>query len=693
MSVSSIIASNQKIFDSLLPNPYPYPAQPNGLGAVLQTDNRAGDQDIIGVDNLQVAKVDNPLLGGNLTIGGAGQDLRIQGATNKGSLLVGNGTSSVEIPVGANGLILKANSATATGLEWGADAQGGTVEAVNAGTNINVGGTISQPIVNLASPLTSTLGMGTVALTDKVGSSGTAGQVLTAGTGGETLWATLSSGGINSVQAGTNISVNPTDPLNPIVSISQPLTTDLFIEGQAIQGFSTDTISQNETLILQTTNGIDTKLSFSHSDTAVPNTLLTELSCAPTLTKLKLNTYDNATLTTSDYENVATLGGTTQSIQISSPTSQFNSTINSGSNSQVEQTTITDATVSNQRQEIINASGTSNTYVYASGGTTQSTNFQVGATNSLTTQSYSQGATTIFQQSEASSVQARSRVVYTNATTLNSQGMTTNFGGCDFRQSAGATDFLLSTQTGGDTSISSTANITMTADNIDIGTSRFIYPTLTGSANYMDYNTTGVGTSGRLLLRQTAQGGQTNPILALQNSNLVGGVSMDIYKNKPGGGVNGDSLFVQSVYGNDNGATKKEYTRVSHTIRASSAGQEDGSIEMGCFVNGSYTNFIQLNGNDNLLTPNGEVNVLRPIDLSTDSQGIIKTSGTGSQNLILDASTSVGNGVIELRTKNATGGLTITGDKTQSNTAGGSSGQHLVITLNGNVYKIALLNP
>lgn len=41
----------------------------------------------------------------------------------------------------------------------------------------------------------------------------------------------------------------------------------------------------------------------------------------------------------------------------------------------------------------------------------------------------------------------------------------------------------------------------------------------------------------------------------------------------------------------------------------------------------------------------------------------------------------------------ATQGISITGNALQSGTSGGNSGQHLVITLNGQVYKIALQNP
>lgn len=574
----------------------------------------------------------------------------------------------------------------------GATGQSAGVQSVTAGNNISITGTSANPIVALQAPLTSTLGMGSVALTDKIGSSGTAGQFLSAGAGGETLWATPT-GVVASVQAGTNISVNAGDPLNPIVSIAQPLTSSLLIGDQSIQGTSTDGVSQTETLSLQTTGGIDTKLIFSHSDTSIPNTLSTELSCAPTETRLKLTTYDDATATTSDYELNSALGSTGEVITIVGVGNQLNSSVQGSASSLTEQSTVSYAGGTNTRQEILNAGGTSNTYVYSSGGITHSNNFQVGATNALTTQSYTQGTTTIFQQTEASSVQARSRAVYTSATTTNIQNMTTNVGGCDFRQSAGVTDFLLST-TAGTTVVSSTDNITISADNIDVGLDRFIYPTLAGVGNYIDYTTSGVGTSGRMLLKQATQGGQTNPILSLQNSNLTGGVALETYKNRAGGGVNGDTLFVQSVYGNDNGATKKEYTRVSHTIRASSAGQEDGSIEMGCFVNGTYTNFIQLNGNDNILVPNGEVNVLRPIDLSTDSQGIIKTSGTGSQNLILDATTSVGTGAIELRTKNGSAGsgagLVMNGNTLITTGAVTPSANYLCLTINGTVYKIAL---
>ena len=162
MSASGIISQNNgKIFDEFLPNPYPYPAQAPPLAQVLIAGQNAGNQDITNLNQLETTNiVQQAPIGGHLSIGGAGGDLRIQGATTIGSLLVGDGTSTVELPVGANGLVLKANSAQPLGVEWGTDASGGTVMAVNAGTNINVSGTIAQPIVNFATPTTSNIEIG-----------------------------------------------------------------------------------------------------------------------------------------------------------------------------------------------------------------------------------------------------------------------------------------------------------------------------------------------------------------------------------------------------------------------------------------------------------------------------------------------------------------------------------------------------
>jgi hypothetical protein len=78
---------------------------------------------------------------------------------------------------------------------------------------------------------------------------------------------------------------------------------------------------------------------------------------------------------------------------------------------------------------------------------------------------------------------------------------------------------------------------------------------------------------------------------------------------------------------------------------------------------------------------------------------INNTSSTGLGGIIIDANSSTSGtatGAITLTTKNGTPstttGLILTGTALQSATAGGSAGTHLCITLNGTLYKIALLN-
>lgn len=323
------------------------------------------------------------------------------------------------------------------------------------------------------------------------------------------------------------------------------------------------------------------------------------------------------------------------------------------------------------------------------------------------------------------------------------------------------------TSTTGDLQLSCNNNITMSADNIDLSTTRLIMPSIADPVGYVDMN------QGKTTIIRKDAGAQANPLLILQNDNATGSVAMEVYKNKPTAGIAGDVLFNQSVYGKDNGNTKQEYTRITHTIRDSSIGGEDGSIEFSCFVNNAIQTFIQINGNEN------QVNCLRQLDMAgnsiTSSVGrldLVTTSGpggdirlqpqadqdiqlfttgvsggtlitassgadatsvnttynshaiqttgsithrtTGSSLLALqsqgtggitiDANQTGGTGVltakgrtVTIATQDATAGsgtgLLLTGNTLLNATAGGNSGQHLCLTINGSVYKIALLNP
>lgn len=104
-----------------------------------------------------------------LKIGEAGDKLMINGAITKGSILVGNGLETKELVVGANGLVLKANSSQSYGVEWGVDGTGG-ITSVNSGNNINVNNTNPlAPTVNLLSPLNVNVDVGNIDIVSTTG--------------------------------------------------------------------------------------------------------------------------------------------------------------------------------------------------------------------------------------------------------------------------------------------------------------------------------------------------------------------------------------------------------------------------------------------------------------------------------------------------------------------------------------------
>lgn len=159
MSVGSIInPTTGKLYDDLYDHGG---GVAQNLNQVLTVGNSAGNQSAtdfndIGCVSIETGKVyqGNQL---SLQIGEAGDTLQIKGATAKGSLLVGNGVNTEELPVGADGLFLKANSGASNGVEW-ASVAGGGVATLTAGTNISLTGTATDPIVNVSNPIVLTNG-------------------------------------------------------------------------------------------------------------------------------------------------------------------------------------------------------------------------------------------------------------------------------------------------------------------------------------------------------------------------------------------------------------------------------------------------------------------------------------------------------------------------------------------------------
>jgi hypothetical protein len=181
--------------------------------------------------------------------------------------------------------------------------------------------------------------------------------------------------------------------------------------------------------------------------------------------------------------------------------------------------------------------------------------------------------------------------------------------------------------------ISTTGNLTMTADNFDLSATRMIMPSL-ASTDYLDYNT------GKLSIVNSSVGGTANPLLVLQNNNnTAGSVAIETYKNKVNGAQN-DTIANWSMYAKDYTGAKTEFARINSTITNSSAiSGNDGALNIWAAVNGTISNVFTFNGADN------ENNSFRPLDLTGNA---LKTS---SGNLTIDATASTGTGTITLAPK------------------------------------------
>lgn len=688
MSASNLLGFDGKLLPSVFPavNPYP-PGAAVGLGDVLQVNNSALTptgpplpQSITDVGTLGCADIQAPFgsilslnsdliqngITANLGILPAG-NLTLKGCQTKGSLLVGDGTSSKELVVPAgpplpNGSVLILDSNEPLGMKWGGEA--GDINSITPGNNIDITGPTANPIVAVRDPLNATLNLGSQNLTGGFPPLATSmAQNYIIGT----QFYDVGGSGVKSAEYAPTIMGLYTPLTNTGEVQIQPL--NIQVKGPNNSTPSSTKIEPTLTTI-ELLNGPSGAL---QQATITPQTLhyVSTDSGTPTLTNT--STYDNCSRTSVSLDN--TTGAT------------------------ATRTEIIDYTLQSRQQQ---------TLVSPSANTTSTINcnceiitsvpqayLQLLTDNSTSLISTGFGAT-------ANDTQAEMAASFTNTTSGSEyQGagnILCNGGGSTMTLTsaniAGASSQLLRLECGliGDALIEHTA----------VGSARNLDITSTGQINFNSTNIQSTATNFKLL--NSAAGGALNPLLTLTNTNATGSVAMEVYKDKPTVGLAGDPLFTQSTFGKDSGNNKQEYTRITHTIRNNASGGEEGSIEMGCFIGGTYANMIQLNGVD---TPDGEVNVLRPIDLSTGSTGLIKTSGTGSVNLTLDATTSAGTGDINIIAKNR---ATITADPAQavvlegnsielngaslvSVSAGSPTGTYLQLIINGTTYYVALLNP
>jgi hypothetical protein len=758
MSTSGIISTNNgKIFNDLLPNPYPYPAAPPSLAQVLQTDNDAGNQDIENLLQIQVTNVvQQDQIGGHLTIGGtpsnpgSGGTLRIQGGTDLGSILVGDGVDTKELVCPTTS---GATATTSTIYNWLSLANGQSKSfLVNDGTLFHQGYSI------------------TIVYSGSDSITGTITSVVA-----NLVTLTIVSFTSATYVPTTLISTTPPDPVTATSGGGDPV----FIFNPAVS--TPTTIAANSFLL--------TGLCYLYSAPAQPaqNITLTALSIGavnPTTSAFTIPVYENPPVSTSAFswgtdgcflplgspDLAAGTGGNI--IAFAFPTGgSFIDQDFTGSVSGYSLPYTPDGQITINSKLVLTADSTKplgvfwgvdaqgvGTITSVSAGNNISVSGSLSApvvnlqspltaTLAVGTQNITGSSGNITLSAGGSILnETASAITITNATdntTFNASGVDTNYfvagvagANADLNTNVGNAQLVMSSSDlAGGTSHILSITTPLTIGNVDI-----LHTTIGATKRNMDIATEGsLGISAGVVTIPTATtsntgitlnagglasntlpvkitnsnaGGQANPTLTLTNTNATGSVALEVYKNKPTAGVNGDVLFNQSVYGKDSGNAKQEFTRITHTIRDTIAGTEDGSIEFSAFRAGAVNTFIQINGVDN------EVNVLKNLDMGGNSVitntgdmtiSTTASAGTGQINIFAKADVDITGtscavssvsganvgavylnpGSVELE---ATNTLTFTGAGLQSNTAGAFSGEYLGITLNGNNYKIALLN-
>jgi hypothetical protein len=611
MSSSGILSPypNPKIFDELLPNPYPYPAQPPSLAQVLTAGDDAGNGNIENLDILQTTNVVQQdtlgqqflIIGGTILTPGSGGDLRIQGATDKGSILVGNGTSTTGFPVGANGLVLKANSAQPLGVEW-ASGGGGGVASITAGANIGVDNTIpTAPVVSLLSPLTTDLFLGSVNMT--AGDPTTQTHLISNNGGASYTSANNVGGQILATYTATQMSIS--DPsIQKNIIITPP--TGIFLNDQSGATILDTTITEAQVQIKSQTAGSLTQATLTNQALQYVNT---DNTITPTITDT--STYDNCSRTAVALDN--TTGATATRTEI-----------------------IDDALQSKQQQTLVSSTQSSTINLNCEYQVGDATTYLQLLTDDITNSINTAGGMT------ASKTQGEMSVLYAN-NTIGSQYQGTGNIICN---GGASTMTLTSSNIAGASSQLLRMECPLVGDAL-------IEHSVVGATRNLDITTPGqfsVACGSNFLISSAGTSSiATNPSLILQASSVLTTSYPVIKMDRPNAtSLAGDVIGAISTWADDAGGTSREWSRIQtvSTNVSTSPANQDGTISIFGSVNGTMAEVFNFNGSQN------ENNSFKPLDMNNNEI----RSNTG--NLTLSASASAGTGNVVLTSK-ATGNVAL----------------------------------
>ena len=559
-------------------------------------------------------------------------------------------------------LVLTADNSKPLGVFWGVDAQGvGTITSVSAGTNINVSGSLSAPIVNFATPTTSNiqLGVGTELLA-------TAGNT-TMSIDSTGLTDTYSSGGVVNLE---DIAVSST---NVVQTLS---TTD----GSNYSNSSVLTCNQSGITDQKTATENVSNYSAGAG-----------ISCFPTATSIGCGiTYPTSPPFPNADGNisigVSSGGGSLNpvlSLTQSAPFAPTYSTTidkngiiqNNSSGAGFNLQTLQDLTLTcPTANKIIVPNGNDIDLSSTTGSVVHTTTYGKDGMSSADFNAGSFASTAELVQNNGNS-QLFVSGSNLGAGTNNFVRVEANSGGnCAIEHNGTAGNNLNITTTGRLNMLTGTAGFLLQGNPIAGGAIQGNGGgELLESGNNIQFTSTRVG--------QVSQ-----PSFTFNNQNATLGSYPAVKLDRTQGNFGaGETTSTISSFGRDASGVSREWSRIQTKTENVALGNQDGTLSIFNSVNGVVSETFNFNGGQN------ENNTFRPLDLNNND---IRTS-TG--NILLTGTLSSGAGSIELKTKDATAGsgtgLILTGNTLLNASAGGSAGTHLCLTINGTPYKIALLNP
>ena len=363
-----------------------------------------------------------------------------------------------------------------------------------------------------------------------------------------------------------------------------------------------------------------------------------------------------------------------------------------------------------QQRQIVSGGGSVlvEQFTTAGGVVVTSNNIQTNAVQTIQSMSYTSTPATTSILMEADSTRVRERHLYsTPFSGVISTGTTlaTDSNGCSltqsYTQSVNNATTVINTNNSGCQASTTAGSFNVTGPQVSLTAStNNMFLTAPSRINLacngtrLDFTTVDT-----VLTNPTNSGGGTTtilgsavvgkPALILSNapSNLANNpTTLEMFYNKSIAGATGDLVTAINFFGEDAATNKVQFGGIESVITsAGGGGGVDGAMDFYTCVNGTKSLVLRLNGADN------ENNSFRPLDMN----GNAIRNTTGNMTIDTNASATAGS-TLTLATKDATigsgAGLVLTGNTLLNASAGGSSGQHLCLTIGGTVYKIALLN-